>query len=374
MDGRWKARLTKKLLAWYEQSKRDLPWRSTTDPYAIWVSEIMLQQTQVATVLPYYYRFLSSFPTVHELANAEEQSVLRHWEGLGYYRRAKQLHAAARAIVERHGGVFPQSFEEVLALPGIGRYTAGAICSFAYDQATPIVEANTQRLYARLLCLTQSLADKSSQTALWKFASDILPEGAGRNARSINHALMELGALVCSPKPDCDKCPLLSLCPTAKQGLQTEVPVAKKKTVYTDRAFAVVIVRDHQDRIFVRKCAAGEWWEGLWDFPRIEITDSDLAEIDVRPWLTQEVNKTFGLSVKNISEGSVIRHSVTRYRIQLRCFSAQMKSKLTRLNLQNQNVPDLTTWSSRWVTMDELIHLPLSASGRKVSTLILVPS
>ncbi len=250
MDRRWKANLIRKLLKWYEYAKRDLPWRSTVDPYSIWVSEIMLQQTQVATVLPYYYRFLERFPTVSNLAKAEEQELLRYWEGLGYYRRAKQLHAAAKKIVEQHHSQFPVDFDEVLNLPGIGRYTAGAICSFAYDQPTPIVEANTQRLYARLLGLREPLTEKASQLALWQFASEVLPAKPGMGSRTINHALMELGALVCTPKPRCEACPIKSLCPTAKMGLQSEIPAPKKKKIYTDRFFAVVLVRNRKKPIF----------------------------------------------------------------------------------------------------------------------------
>ncbi len=195
-SGVWLRKFRTAVLNWYAKNARDLPWRATEDAYSIWLSEIMLQQTQVATVLPYYRRFLERFPNVKALAEASEEEVLKLWEGLGYYRRARQLHAAAKTIVEEHRAEFPELFEDVLALPGIGRYTAGAICSFAYNQARPIVEANTQRLYARLIKLNEPLDSKSGQAALWEFAERIVDK---TRSRLINSAVMELGAIVCTP-------------------------------------------------------------------------------------------------------------------------------------------------------------------------------
>ena len=170
----------RKLRAWYQRHQRDLPWRRTNDLYAIWISEIMLQQTQVATVIPYYERFLSQFPDVGSLAEAEQEQVLRAWEGLGYYRRARQLHAAAKEIVQRHDGQFPDDFEQVHDLPGIGRYTAGAILSFGTDRPYPIVEANTLRLYSRLLLLREDPRKAAGQRKLWKFAAAARPKSTRR--------------------------------------------------------------------------------------------------------------------------------------------------------------------------------------------------
>ncbi|MCY2974143.1 MAG: A/G-specific adenine glycosylase [Planctomycetota bacterium] len=390
---KWLTSIRSALLEWFATSQRELPWRQTTDPYAIWISEIMLQQTQVATVLPYYFRFLGRFPTVQELASADEVELMRYWEGLGYYRRARQMHAASKQIIEAHNGVFPTYFEEVLALPGIGRYTAGAICSFAYDASTPIVEANTQRLYARLLQWDKPLTERQSQDRLWEFAAAILPETSG--SRQVNYAAMELGSLVCRPQPDCPRCPVVGLCPTARNGLQTSIPAPKVKTVYSDRFEVALLIRDHdcenEDRnkhsdapkYIIRQCGPNEWWTGLWDFPRIEISAEDFEELD-RPLLVssirekssqnnknstrkdqlapafQKINESllnrFGIAIQ-IQGGALrtIKHSVTRYRIQLRVCNARLMGPFT------SDLPGF-----RWAALEEIHALPLSASARKV--------
>lgn len=353
----------------------------------------MLQQTQVATVLPYYFRFLERFPTVHELASADEVELMRYWEGLGYYRRARQMHAAAKQIVEAHHGVFPVNFEDVLALPGIGRYTAGAICSFAYDAATPIVEANTQRLYARLLQWDKPLTERQSQDRLWEFATAILPEKNG--SRKVNYATMELGSLVCKPQPECSRCPVVGLCPTARNGLQASIPAPKVKTVYSDRFEVALLLRNSDCEVpnqskrsvapkyLVRQCGPNEWWTGLWDFPRIEISAENFEELD-RPLLVSSVHEMssrksksskrlnthdsplhaiheallnrFGIAIQ--IEGSALRtikHSVTRYRIQLRVCNARLIRPIAG-----------DSQGFKWATLEELHALPLSASARKV--------
>ncbi|MEL6898306.1 MAG: A/G-specific adenine glycosylase, partial [Planctomycetota bacterium] len=169
-DARWRARVRRRLLDWFAEHQRDLPWRQHRDPYMIWISEIMLQQTQVATVIPYFNRFAKRFPDVQSLADVEEAELLRMWEGLGYYRRARQMHAAAQQIVQQHGGIFPTSFEEVLALPGIGRYTAGAVLSISQDQRLPVVEANTQRVYSRWIAMQNPPSQPAAMRRLWEFA------------------------------------------------------------------------------------------------------------------------------------------------------------------------------------------------------------
>ena len=206
--------LWKQLLSWYDRSRRKLPWRAppgeTTDPYRVWLSEIMLQQTQVATVEPYYQRFLERFPTLQALAAAPQQQVLRLWEGLGYYRRARSLHAAAKEIVQHHDGRFPENPELVKSLPGIGRYTAGAILSIALDQRQPILEGNTIRLLSRLSGYTDDVTSGSGQKQLWAISEMLLPR---KRVGTFNQALMELGALVCTPRqPKCESCPVMSLC------------------------------------------------------------------------------------------------------------------------------------------------------------------
>jgi len=210
-----------KLLHWYSENRRDLPWRHNPTPYRVWISEIMLQQTQVKTVVPYYNRFLKQFPDVESLARSSEQNVLKHWAGLGYYSRARNLHRAARDIVGIHG-TFPTEHDEILALPGIGRYTAGAICSIALNQPRPIVDGNIRRVLIRL----NAIRRKVSESYFWDLMKRLLPE---RNISSFNQAMMELGALICLPfQPNCMQCPLKSLCKAWESGIQNNIPIGSQ--------------------------------------------------------------------------------------------------------------------------------------------------
>src|SRR3954452_17850774 len=224
--------LRRRLLAWYSKHARDLPWRQSRDPYRVWISEIMLQQTQVATVRDYYERFIRALPDVHSLAGANETDVLRLWEGLGYYRRARQLHAAAKKVVSEHEGNFPENSHELQQLPRIGRYTAGAIASIAFGRRTPILEANTIRLLSRLVAYRGNPHTQTGQQPLWQAAEEILPRS---RVAEFNQALMELGSLVCTPdNPKCDACPLASVCQGYAANLQHEIPPAKPRAASTD--------------------------------------------------------------------------------------------------------------------------------------------
>src|SRR5262245_41988892 len=244
--------LRRRLLAWYARHKRDLPWRQSSDPYRVWISEIMLQQTQVATVGDYFVRFLRSFPNVQQLAAASETDVLRAWEGLGYYRRARQLHTAAKKIVSEYGGVFPSDPAELQKFPGIGRYTAGAIASIAFDTRAPILEANTVRLFSRLIAYRGNPHSQTGQRPLWQVAEEVLPQ---KQVAQFNQALMELGSLICTPtEPQCPTCPLSSLCAAHAAGLQDQIPPAKPRPTYTDLREAAVIVRKNGS-VLVRQCA-----------------------------------------------------------------------------------------------------------------------
>ncbi|MBM3997997.1 MAG: A/G-specific adenine glycosylase [Planctomycetes bacterium] len=345
--------LRKRSLDWFRGAARDLPWRRTRDPYAIWISEIMLQQTQVATVVPYYERFVARFPTVQSLADAEEHDVLRYWEGLGYYRRARQLHAAARRIRDEHRGRFPEDFDAVLGLPGIGRYTAGAICSIAFDQRTPILEANTVRLFSRLLPLLDDPRGALGRDALWDFAARILPRS---RVGAFNQSLMELGSEVCRPKdPRCAACPLRALCPTAERGWQDRIPVPPPRTRIERVTEAAVIVAHHSDphRVLVVRRGSGERWEGLWDFPRFPIPRPD------GPWLDELVDRlrtATGVTVRGLESKRTLTHGVTRYRITLHCCAARAVAVRRRAD------PD-----ARWVRVDDLERLAMSSTGRTIS-------
>jgi A/G-specific adenine glycosylase len=252
------------LVAWYRRRRRDLPWRENRDPYRVWVSEIMLQQTQVERVREFFTRFVARFPTVASLAAAREAEVLKCWEGLGYYRRARQLHAAAKRLVADHGGAFPRTAAELRRLPGIGRYTAGAIASIAFGAREPIIEANSRRVIARLAGHDQPVGGAGDEP-LWRIATTLVP---ARDPGSFNQALMELGALVCSPeRPDCGRCPLAACCRAHTTGRVAGIPAqTPRRTVQLLRETALVI--RHGDRVVVERRGPGEWWEGLWDFPR----------------------------------------------------------------------------------------------------------
>lgn len=349
------AKLRRRQLKWFDTHQRDLPWRHNKTPYRIWISEIMLQQTQVATVISYFKRFIERFPDVRSLAAAETEEVLRLWEGLGYYRRARQMHAAAKLVVEQHDGEFPQDFDDVLALPGIGRYTAGAILSIATDQRHPILEANTIRLFARLMKMEADPKTSVSQKALWEFAELILPR---KRVGDFNQSLMELGSEICTPrKPLCDRCPIADLCPTFAEGLQDSIPMPGKKKVYEDLHEAAVLIQrtsNGHTKYFVRVCGEDERWTGLWDFPRytVDVNDSLSQQIAAVESMLRE--KT-GIKSQVRPLGKVIRHAVTRYRIRLQCFAGQWQSGARRDGER-----------AGWRTAEELQAMPMSVSARKI--------
>ena len=260
------AAVARPLLRWYARCRRDLPWRRSRDPYRVWVSEVMLQQTQVDRVRDYFARFMSRFPTVQSLAAAREPEVLRLWEGLGYYRRARQLHAAAKKVVAEHGGNLPAGVEELRRLPGIGRYTAGAIASIAHGQSEPIVEANSRRVLARLTGYDRPLDGTAGDGPIWEIAGRLVPR---KDAGLFNQAVMDLGAMVCTPeRPLCASCPLSTLCVAHRCGLVETIPV-KTATRRTRRVRETAAVIRRGGRVYLVRRAAGEWWEGLWDFPRV---------------------------------------------------------------------------------------------------------
>lgn len=352
----WKRTFRRRLLAWYRRHARDLAWRRSRDPYRVWISEIMLQQTQVATVADYFPRFVSAFPTIEALAAAPERQVLRLWEGLGYYRRARQLHRAAAVIVREHGGRFPRESQAVRLLPGIGRYTAGAILSIAFDAREPILEANTVRLLSRLLAYRDDPRRTAGQTLLWSLAEELLPR---RAAGEFNQALMELGALVCTPRaPACGACPVRRLCPTHRDGLQQTVPLAKASPRVEQVREAAVVVR-RRGRVLLIERRPGERWAGLWDFPRFPL-DAGNGE---RPGeLVDSVARLTGVVCRPRERLATLKHDVTRFRITLECHLADY--------LRMRPVRTGERPKTAWVWPDELEPYPLSVTGRKLARLV----
>lgn len=363
----WRQNVRRRLLAWYRRNARDLPWRQTRDPYAIWLSEIMLQQTQVVTVERYFPRFLAAFPSIAALAGATENQVLRHWEGLGYYRRARQMHAAAKIIVAQHRSQFPQDIEAVRQLPGIGRYTAGAILSIAFDARHPILEANTIRLLSRLIAFHGNTASAEGQNLLWEAAESLLSQ---RGHGELNQALMELGSLICAPRnPKCEVCPLNLLCPTRQLGLQEQIPASRRRPVTEDVHEAAVVVV-HRGKVLLRQCGDGERWAGLWDFPRFALNGFEGGKWKVEggryAHIIEGVRQMTDIAVTAPAHFTKLRHGVTRFRITLDCFVAQCATgKLRQSQTKSQNGDR----KLRWVKPNELEEFPLSVTGRKLARL-----
>jgi A/G-specific adenine glycosylase len=263
-----------RLLAWYDEHKRDLPWRRTRDPYAIWVSEIMLQQTRVETVIPYYQRFMTRFPSAQSLADAPLDDVLAHWSGLGYYRRARLLHEGARAVVREHGGQLPRDPLARRALPGIGPYTAGAIGSIAFDLPEPIVDGNVARVLSRLDSIETPLGERATERLLWERAAQL---AIGERPGELNQALMELGARVCTPlNARCGRCPLRDDCRARSEGKVDELPVPAKKKPPKPVSLVALVARAHDDALWLTR-SDGSLFGGLWGFPLAEGVGRKLA-------------------------------------------------------------------------------------------------
>lgn len=348
---------------WFLANARQLPWRDEPTPYRVWVSEIMCQQTQVATVVPYFERFLRRFPDVRALADADESELLKLWEGLGYYRRARGLHAAARQIMRRHDGRFPDRFEDVLALPGVGRYTAGAILSIAHGRRLPIVEGNTRRVYSRWIGLRGDATSGPADRLLWDFATTMLPrQGSG----DFNQAAMELGALVCTPKgPACDRCPVRGRCVARQMGLQEVIPGPVSSIRYESRTEYAFVLRDAGSRYLVRRPGDSGRWAGLWDFPR---TDAKSLR-EAAAWLRREVTG----SVRIGDELETIRHAVTKYRIRLHVHAADLDAAASEPDGGGEARPSATfaagPWADRWawIAAAELAELPMHVTARAIA-------
>jgi A/G-specific adenine glycosylase len=352
-------RFRRRLLAWYDRAARDLPWRRTSDPYAIWVSEIMLQQTQVVSVVPYFERFLARFPTIAALAAAPEQEVLGCWEGLGYYRRARHLHRAARQLVAEHGGRLPNDPDVVGSLPGIGRYTAGAILSIAFDRRAPILEANTIRLYSRLTAFSGDPRGTAGRKRLWHVAELLLPRrGTGR----FNQALMELGAEVCRMRaPLCGECPVQNFCAAYSRGLVRRIPRAPRRPQVEEvREAAVVVLR--RGRFLLVRRGDRERWAGMWDFPRAGLdglTEGPAIDKAIRA----AVEKRTGIRVAPGARIAEIRHGVTRFRIHLTCYEAKYVRKVSD---DSQPVPQ-----QLWVAPEDAHRYPLPVAARRLAAIVL---
>ena len=318
--------LADRLITWHAKSGRHhLPWQQSKDPYDVWVSEIMLQQTQVATVINYYHRFMKKFPTIKALADADEEEVMQLWSGLGYYRRARFLHEGAQMIMEEMEGVFPSHFDMMMKIPGIGRSTAGAISAFSFNQKKAILDGNVKRVLSRYFLITQWTGLPKTEKKLWDYAESLLPD---KNIATYTQALMDLGATICNKKPVCESCPLKKTCLAFQKNKVHLVPTPRPRIKIPTESTHMVIIK-HHDEVLLIKRPQGGIWSGLWSLPQYENKSAT-----PRAW----IKKNFGLEVSLIEKDLNASTIFTHYKLDitysiLEARSQRAKSPHTWLSL-----------------------------------------
>lgn len=344
-----------RLLAWYRNNARDLPWRTSRDPYLIWVSEIMLQQTRVETVLPYYNRWMKTFPTLESLAEASEDQVLSLWEGLGYYSRARNLHLASKIILEKYGGILPGDSKILQNLPGIGRYTAGAVASIAFDENTTIIDGNIRRLFTRYFNINTPIQTSETENHLWELAREYLPQGM---AGEFNQALMELGALICHPKnPTCEKCPLKKDCLANQLNLQGCRPVLRVKAPLPHHQVTAAVVQEG-NLVFLAKRPPDGLLGGMWEFPGGKQEKNESLPQTLRREIQEELNVpiTVGEPI------GIFNHAYTHYKVTLHAFFCKLNSHDFQLSFHTE---------FNWVRLDSLPDFPMGKLDRMISRTLL---
>lgn len=333
------------LSQWYESHARPLPWRNTHDPYRIWISEVMLQQTQVTTVIPYYHRFLTAFPDLNSLAISPIETVLSLWSGLGYYSRARNLHRGAQFLLQHWNGQFPKTREQILTVPGIGPYTAGAILSIAFDLPEAIVDGNVQRVFARVYGERREIQKHEVQKFFWEMATQWV--ALAESPRILNQALMELGATVCHKgKPKCEQCPLQKNCVSFQNSWQEELPRKKARTKPVS-LFWIALILESKGKYFLKKQPAGEWWEGLWGFPHLSVGEEAEFELQFHRWRKQLPKQT------KWRELPFQTHTVTHHKIKVAPYLIQIQNK----NPMKEG--------GEWFSPEDLESLALSSLARK---------
>ncbi len=378
------------LLAWFAKNARDLPWRRTQDPYAIWVSETMLQQTQVKTVIPYWERWMRELPTIESLAKAKPERIHKLWEGLGYYTRVRNMQKAAQEICRRRGlsrhsfgptaddesqnksetphvvsYEFPNTFDEVLALPGIGRYTAGAICSIAFNQPTPILDGNVIRVLTRVFGISENPRDKKANARLWNLAQELVVH-ATRNTQHaspcshLNQSLMELGALICTPRePKCLICPIAKNCFAFQNNRVNEFPNLEKRPAATARRFAAFVV-ERGGKFLVRQRPEGVVNAHLWEFPNVELNGEPVNT-------SVAVKELFGFTPREVKSLCTLKHSITRYRITVEAFCVGAPSTGSARTKITSNLPSrCSALQQRWLSLSELHKLSFPSAHKKI--------
>jgi A/G-specific adenine glycosylase len=364
LDPAWVETVRQELLDWYADSGRKLPWRADRDAYRILVSEFMLVQTTVAAVIPYFDRFLQRFPDARTLAEASEEEVVKAWEGLGYYRRARQLQAAARQVVQLHGGTIPDDAEAVRALPGVGPYIAGAVLSFAFDRPEPIVEANSQRVLARLIALGDDLKSAAARQRVWQAAGRLVPPP---RAGDFNQALMDLGAMVCTPRqPSCLLCPVARSCQARRLGLQDVIPRITPKPPPTAVCEACGLIRQ-QDEVLIVQRGPGRLWERFWEFPTIHVAGPDPAgrSLGTAVTLAEGVQRLTGIVADIDPPAATIRYAVTNYKVTMEVSRGEARSGTLK--------PGPGLIDARWVEPQRLEEFTFSSAGRRLIAVVMRP-
>ena len=349
-----RSKLVKALLDWFAKHKRALPWRATRDPYRIWVSEVMLQQTQAATVIPFYERFLERFPDLAALANADDAALMKAWEGLGYYARARHLRAAAQTVLREHGGKLTASRDELLTLPGFGPYTAAAVASLAFGEDCAAVDGNVLRVLARVYAVDEDIRRSATRRRLQQLADDLVPSG---RAGEFNEALMELGALVCRPKkPDCDACPIRRFCCAVQQGRTRELPVKSVKPAVPHHEIAIGVVH-RRGKVLIALRPAEGLLGNLWEFPGGKRQAGEtLAECCRR-----EIKEETGLDVDVTEVFAIVPHAYSHFRITLHAFYCRYTGGRARPQ---------TSQAIRWVRLNELDDYAFPKANKQIIALL----
>ncbi|MFO7633000.1 MAG: A/G-specific adenine glycosylase [Caldilinea sp.] len=356
------SQIAARLIDWHGQHQRVLPWRETRagarNAYAVWISEIMLQQTRVETVIDYFQRWMNRFPAVEVLAAADLQDVLKAWEGLGYYARARNLHKAAQQIVAKYGGQLPAERKALLALPGIGEYTVGAILSIAFNQPEPILDGNVKRVLARLFDIDRPIDEPAVLRRLWELARAIVEAAPADAAGDCNEGLMELGATICTPQnPRCLICPLVELCEAVRKGVQSERPIMprRKQTPHYDVAAGVIWAGEpFHSKLLIAQRPPDGMLGGLWEFPGGKLESQD---IDLVACLHREIDEELAIEIDVLDPLMTVKHAYTHFRITLHAFHARHIGGVP----QSIGCQD---W--RWVAIEELTDFPLPVTDQKI--------
>lgn len=361
--------LQQKLIHWFHHHARPLPWRVKYRPYEVWVSEIMLQQTQVETALPYFRRWMRTFPTLASLARADENRVLKTWEGLGYYSRARNLHASAKFILKKYGGRFPSDFDEILSLKGIGRYTAGAIASIAFNQDRPIVDGNVLRVLSRVYAIKKPIDVGKNEETFWRLEEKLIPKG---QARYFNQALMELGALVCRKEdPLCASCPICGFCKAYKRGQTDAFPVRKNKKKMV-KIEAAALILSWKGKYLIRKRPLGMIMGGLWEFPEWKLSlNHKLPLKEIKRQTLHNARKEFGENLQISKYLGPIKRNYTHHLESLHIFEVPEGSDPSgTLGIGGQTPLAPKGWNQAWITKKDFTKYPFSSAHAKIAKLI----